>query len=61
MLEVGLAYVRNQELYAAILFMSAVVAVGSFSFFVMHYGVDPTFQFDYDVDTNIGHNSTGFP
>jgi hypothetical protein len=60
-LEVGLAHARNQELHAVILFTSALIATASFGFFVVHYGVDPTFQFDYDVDTDIGHNSTGFP
>jgi hypothetical protein len=60
-LEVGLAYVRNQEFHAAILFPSALIATASFGFFVVHYGVDPTFQFDYDADTDTGHNSTTFP
>jgi hypothetical protein len=60
-LEVGLARVRIQDLYAETLFLSAAIASVSFSFFLVHVGVDPTFQFDYDVDANTGHNSTGFP
>jgi hypothetical protein len=60
-LEVGLACVRKQELHAAMLFTSALIAAASFAFFVVHHGVDPTFQFDYDVDMGTGHNSTEFP
>jgi hypothetical protein len=43
------------------LFTSALIAAASFAFFVVHHGVDPTFQFDYDVDMGTGHNSTEFP
>ena len=48
LLEVGLAYVRNRELFTALLVSAFLPTVGAFSFFIIHFGVDPTFQFDYD-------------
>jgi hypothetical protein len=48
LLPVGLAYVRNRELHVAILMGSIGIPIVAFAFFIVHYGVDPTFQFDYD-------------
>jgi hypothetical protein len=51
LLPVGLAYVRNRELHVTILMGSISLPLLAFSFFVVHYGVDPTFQFDYDSES----------
>jgi hypothetical protein len=51
LLPVGLAYVRNRELHAAVLMGSIAIPILAFTFFVVHNGVDRTFQFDYDGES----------
>ena len=51
LLSVGLACVRNRELHVTVLMGSLALSLLAFAFFVVHYGVDPTFQFDYDGES----------
>jgi hypothetical protein len=60
-LEVALAYVRNQQLHRSILFLSMTISITAFGFFVVHAGIDPTLQFQYDASFDASHNRTGIP
>ncbi len=46
-LPVGLAYVRYQKMHFSIIAVAVLLPIASFAFFVVHYGVDPIFKFDY--------------
>jgi len=45
-MELGVAYMKKQKLFIPILAISVTIPISSFTFFVMHTGVDPNGDFD---------------